>query len=81
MKDGCCPKKRNQDECATDRMTMFDSRKGVMIEQGCLAQSKDNKTSTCQRESSDKNFTHPDLAEELDKRSVFPFQIGAIIVK
>ena len=30
-----------------------------MIEEGCLAQSKDNNTSTCQRDSSDKNFTHP----------------------
>ena len=30
-----------------------------MMAEGCLAQSKDNKTSTCQRDSCDKNFTHP----------------------
>ncbi len=58
MNDGCCPKKHNQDECATDRMTMFDVRKSVMMEEGCLAQSEDNKTSTCQKDFSDKNFTH-----------------------
>ena len=39
-------------------MTMFDLRKGVMLDEGCLVQSKDNNTSTCQRDFSDKNFTH-----------------------
>ena len=35
MMEECIRKKHNQDECATDRMAMFNSRKGVMMAEGC----------------------------------------------